>query len=264
MSELQQFTSQNQRAWEEIADIRHQKWLPAAYYAQGGVRLGERLLAVAGDVRGLTLCHLQCATGEDALSWHNRGAEVTGVDISPRQIELAREKAAAAGLAVAFIAADIYDLPSAFSARQFDLVFTGGGALVWLPDLQRWAQTVAQLLKPGGRLLLEEEHPVAECLVVEEGQVRLVGDYFRRNSPEVFTGWHHFAGGEDAVEENYQFTWPLGDTVTALAQAGLLIELLEEQPSQSEWRFGEQLSAVGRLPGEYLLVARKPTVDAPA
>jgi SAM-dependent methyltransferase len=232
--------------------------MPAEYFAQGGSRLDERMLAVVGDVTGLTLCHLQCATGEDALSWTNKGAVVTGVDISPTQIELAKQKAAAAGLSTRFSAADIYDLPQTLLAEHFDIVFTGGGAIVWLPDLTGWAQTIAQLLKSGGRLILDEEHPLAECLELKDGKIEIVSDYFARSTPEVAAGWRHFAGGEDAVEHSYQFTWPLGDIITNLARAGLRIELLEERPSQAEWRFGDKLDAVARIPGDYLLIA---TID---
>lgn len=181
---------------------------------------------------------------------------MAGVDISPKQIELARRKAAEAGLSARFIAADIYDLPPDLLAEQFDLVFTGGGAIVWLPDLTGWAKTIARLLKPGGRLILEDEHPLAECLWVEEGIIKFESDYFGRGKPETYTGWSHFPGGEDVVEQTYQFTWPLGDVVTSLARAGLVIELLEESPSRADWRFGEKLEAAKKIPGEYLLVAR--------
>ena len=67
----------------------------------------------------------------------------------------------------------------------------------------------------------------------------------------------YFKGGEDARETKYEFSWPLGDVVTTLAQAGMRIERLQEYPSQAQWRFGEMLDTVRELPGEYLLVACK-------
>ena len=256
MNEIEKYTSQNRKAWDEIAEVRHKGMATAEFFAKGGCLLSERVLEVVGDVRGLKLCHLQCATGEDTLSWANQGAEATGVDISSKQIELAQQKAAAAGLSVRFIAADIYTLPSHLFAERFDVVFTGGGAIVWLPDLEGWARIIAQLLKRSGRLILDEEHPIAGCLEVQNGQVRFVDDYFGRK-PETCLGWSHFSGAENATEKKYEFTWPLGDVVTALSRAGLRIELLEERPSQARWRFGDQLQEAARIPGEYLLVARK-------
>ena len=254
--ETEKYTDQNRRAWDEIAEARHKGMETAEFFAKGGCLLNERVLEVAGDVHGLKLCHLQCATGEDTLSWANRGAHATGVDISPKQIELAQQKAHAAGLSVRFIASDIYALPAYLFAESFDIVFTGGGALVWLPDLQEWGRIIARLLKLSGRLIIDEEHPLAGCMEVQDGQVRIVDDYFGRK-PEIFMGWSHFTGGEHAKEQKYEFTWPLGDVVTALAQAGLRIERLEERPSLQGWRFGDKLPEVARIPGEYLLVARK-------
>jgi len=252
----EEYTAQNRRGWDEIAALRQKKQRPAEYFADGGCQLDERILAVAGDVRGLRLCHLQCATGEDTLSWANRGAEATGVDISPRQIRLAKEKATLAGLCVRFVSSDIYELPQDLRTERFDIVFTGGGSLVWLPDLSRWAQTVATLLKPSGQMILEEEHPLVNCMGVQDGQVRMLHDYFGRE-PEVYKDWTHFPGGENAMEDKYNFTWPLGEIVTSLSQAGLRIESLEEKPSEALYRFGDHLAEVAGLPGDYLLVATK-------
>lgn len=256
MTETGKYTAQNRQAWDEIAEVRSKTMKTAEFFAKGGCTLSDELLAVAGDVHRLSLCHLQCATGEDTLSWANRGAHATGIDLSPKQIELAKQKAAAAGSPVRFIASDIYTLPAHLFEEGFDIVFTGGGAIVWLPDLHEWAKIIAGLLKPGGRLIIDEEHPLAGCMEVQDGVVRIVDDYFGRK-PEMFIGWTHFSGGEHATEKKYEFTWPLGDVVTALARAGLRIELLEERPSQAGWRFGDKLDEVARIPGEYLLVARK-------
>lgn len=256
MKETKKYTSQNRMAWDEIADVRSKTMETAEFFANGGCTLSDEILAIAGDVHGLNLGHLQCATGEDTLSWANRGALATGIDISPKQIGLAKQKAAAAGLPVRFIASDIYTLPAHLFEERFDILFTGGGAIVWLPDLQGWARIIAQLLKPSGRLIIDEEHPIAGCLEVQDGVVRIVDDYFGRK-PEMYLGWSHFSGAENATEKKYEFTWPLGDVVTALAQAGLRIELLQEMPSQEQWRFGDKLNEVARIPGEYLLLARK-------
>jgi len=256
MDETRKYTDKNRLAWDEIAEVRHRKQQAAEFFARGGSTLSKEALEIAGDVHGLSLCHLQCATGEDTLSWANQGATATGIDISPIQIDLGKKKAEAAGLSVRFIASDIYALPNKLFEEKFDLVFTGGGALVWLPDLQEWARIIAGLLKPSGRLIVDEEHPLTGCMEVQDGQVKIVADYFGRK-PDVFIGWTHFSGGEQAKEQKYEFTWPLGDVVTALARAGLRIELLEERPSQQQWRFGEKLGEVARIPGEFLLVARK-------
>lgn len=259
------FTQQNRSAWNEIARVREKTFPPAAYFAEGGITLDGRVIAAAreafGEVRGLRVLHLQCATGEDTLSWGVLGAQAAGVDIAEEQIDLARQKADLAGIAVEFIAADVYELPQALH-DAFDVVYTGGGALVWLPDLAAWARAAAACLKPGGRLLVLDEHPLAGCLWMQAGQLQIEGDYFSRAKAYEDTGWRHFQGGEDAREKKYSFAWPLGDVVTAAARAGLLVERLEEYPAGAGWRFGSQPGDIARMPGEFLLAAARPAPPA--
>jgi SAM-dependent methyltransferase len=251
------YTEANRHAWNEIAQVRHAKQPSAGFFAEGNSTLDAHELQAAGDVRGRRLLHLQCSTGEDTLSWSVAGADATGVDISEKQIKLAQQKAAAAGFSTRFIAADVYTLPIDLQASNFDYVYTGKGVIGWLPDLTRWAQVVAAALKPGGIFLLFEEHPIASCLWITNGKLHLESDYFGRGKPEMSSGWRHFQGGEEAKETKVEFSWSLGDIVTALAQAGLRIEHLEEFPAERGWRFGEDLDELHHLPGSFLLVACK-------
>jgi 23S rRNA G2069 N7-methylase RlmK/C1962 C5-methylase RlmI len=108
------------------------------------------VIEAAGPIEGRRILHLQCSTGSETISWAVLGAQATGADISPRQIEITQRTADEAGLPVRFIAADVYDLPATRQDASFDIVDTGGGAIVWLPDLQRWARIVATALRPGG------------------------------------------------------------------------------------------------------------------
>lgn len=263
-----EYTQQNRKAWNEIAEQRSRGFPEAEFFASGQTTVAPQAVQAArqvfGNLDGLRVIHLQCSTGEDTLSWSVLGAQAVGVDIAERQIEIARQKAVQAGLSTQFAAADVYDLPEALPTElriAYDIVFTGGGAIVWLPDLRQWAKIVFKLLRPGGRLLLIDEHPVGQCLWTVDGQLQVVSDYFRRSVPEQETGWAHFKGGEDAQETKYEFNWPLGDTITALAQAGLVIERLEEYPGGPEWRYAELQALSMRLPGEYLIQAKKPSDD---
>jgi SAM-dependent methyltransferase len=111
-----------------------------------------------GDVTGKALLPLQCHFGLDTLSWARSGARVTGVDCADEAIVLATALAAETGLGARFIRADIYDLPGVL-AETFDIVYTSGGVLFWLKDLDRWAEIVAHFLAPGGTFSLLEQHP---------------------------------------------------------------------------------------------------------
>ena len=117
-----------------------------------------------GDVRGLRGIHLQCHIGTDTVSLARLGAQMTGLDFSPASVAEARRLASLTGVDVDFVEADVYDAVEALGAGSFDLVFTGIGALCWLPSVRRWAEVVADLLKPGGRLFLREGHPLLWAL----------------------------------------------------------------------------------------------------
>lgn len=255
---MQEYIEHNRRAWNEIAAIRQKALFPPAeFFASGQSILDPVVVTLAGDIQGVRLLHLQCATGEEVLSWANLGAQATGVDLSDKQIALAKKKAKAAGIKAEFVAADLYTLPESLQAGSFDLVYVSEGAIPWLPDLDGWAQAIVRALRPGGRLLLIEEHPIAGCLWVTDGKLQIDYDYFARNTPDMSTTWGHFPGGEFANETKVEFQWPLGDVLTALAQAGLRLLRLEERPSTAAWRFGEALDEVQRIPGQYVLLAQR-------
>jgi ubiquinone/menaquinone biosynthesis C-methylase UbiE len=253
--------TQNRRAWEEIADARAASYpdskVPAEFFQEGGSILDDRVVDAIGDVRGLRLLHLMCSTGEETLSWASLGAHVVGVDFSPSSIAAAEDKARGAQVGAEFIEADVGRLPEKLTLNSFDLVYTATGVMVWIPDLDTWAKAITSALRPGGRFILWEEHPLWYTLSMEEGHIRVVGDYFRREKPVVSTGWDHFADGDKAVEEKQEFLWPLGDIVNALGAQGIPVEQLNEYPAESEWRLGHDHEDAKKLPGLVLLVARK-------
>jgi SAM-dependent methyltransferase len=107
-----------------------------------------------GDLTGVRGVHLQCHLGTDTLSLARLGARMTGVDLSERSLEYAARLAEDTGAEIDYHRADVYDAVDALGAERFDLVYTGIGALCWLPSIDRWAGVVAGLLRPGGRLFL--------------------------------------------------------------------------------------------------------------
>lgn len=106
--------------------------------------------------------------------------------------------------------------------------------LSWLPDLGRWAEVVASLLKPGGLVYIAEFHPILRGLGGAE-HVELDGSYFYESEPVPWKVDGSYAvPGAEVQAGSHQWNHPLGAIVTALIGAGLTIEYLHEHPDGPE------------------------------
>jgi SAM-dependent methyltransferase len=187
-----------------------------------------------GDVQGLRGLHLQCHIGTDTLSLHRLGAQMTGLDFSGAALEQARSLAERTGAEIDYVQGEVYDTPNLLPPGSFDLVFTGIGALCWLPDIQRWADVVAQMLRPGGRLFIREGHPVLWSIDETREDALVIGyPYFERPEPEVFDGGGTYVETEHVFQHTRSASWNhgLGEIVTALLSAGLQLTMLIEHDS---------------------------------
>jgi hypothetical protein len=134
------------------------------------------------------------------------------------------------------VTADVYDAVTALGGQRFDVVYTGTGALVWLPDIPGWAGVVAALLAPGGFLYLVEGHPFAQLLDYAEG-TRVVKDYFDGRPRVVDSPRTYTDGPELQHTRSVWFQHQIGQVVTALADAGLRIDFLREHDFDAFQRY---------------------------
>ena len=187
-----------------------------------------------GDLHGLRGVHLQCHIGTDTISLARLGARMTGLDLSPASLEQARRIAAAAGAAVDFVESDVYGATDVLPAGEFDLVFTGIGALCWLPDIARWARVVNALLRPGGRLFLREAHPMLWA-VDDRQSDRIVVEfpYFETADPLVWDEPGTYVDTDVEFVHTVTHSWNhgLGEVVTALLDEGMTLTQLIEHDS---------------------------------
>lgn len=183
--------------------------------------------AEVGDVAGKRLVHLQCHIGLDTLSWAGRGAIVTGVDFSAQAIAAASALASSVGVTDAtFVVSDVYEATSALGGRRFDVVYTGTGALWWLPSVSGWARVAASLLAPGGIFYIAEAHPVVQ--VMSDDGSAIAHDYFS-DGPQVYDSPNTYTDGPPLTRtRSVGFQHTLGSIITALAEAGLRIEFVHE------------------------------------
>ena len=175
------YLDSNRALWDHWTKLH----AASAFYDVDGFKQGTSTLMPVerdelGDVASKTMLHLQCHFGLDTLSWARVGAVVTGVDFSPDAIAMARSLSEELNIPATFLCANIYDLSETLDTL-FDIVFTSYGVLTWLPDLDRWAQTVAHSLKPGGTFYIVEFHPFVSML--DDDGERIAYPYFRAEAP---------------------------------------------------------------------------------
>ncbi|GIF13078.1 class I SAM-dependent methyltransferase [Actinoplanes teichomyceticus] len=224
-----------------------------------------------GDVTGLRGVHLQCHIGTDTVSLSRLGARMTGLDFSGVSLEQARTVAARAGAEIDFVQSDVYRARDALDG-EFDLVYTGIGALGWLPDIRRWATTVASLLAPGGRLFIREGHPILRACDYDrtDDVIALAEPYFEHVEPQVYDepGTYVETDREFVHTVTHEWNHGLGEIVTAVLDAGLTLTGLVEHQSvpwnalpgrmrqlpDGEWQLADRPQ---RLPHTYTLQARK-------
>ena len=203
------------------------------------------------------MIHLQCHIGTDTLSLARLGATATGLDFSGAALAVARELAATAGPPVDYVEADVYDAIEALGGERFDLVYTGIGALCWLPDVARWAAVVAALLRPGGELFIREGHPVLWAMddPRPDGLVALEYPYFETDGVHF---WEELTYVEHdmplAAPDIVHFNHGLAEIFNSLWSVGFEITLFEEHDSVPWAALGDQMEQVGG--GEYRLIDR--------
>jgi SAM-dependent methyltransferase len=211
-----------------------------------------------GDIAGLRGVHLQCHIGTDTLSLARLGARMTGLDLSEASLAQARRLAEQAGADIDYVQSELYDALSVLEPGSFDLVYTGVGALCWLPDVQGWAQIVAALLRPGGRLFIREGHPM--LWAVEEGRqdglLVLEYPYFERPEPDVFDDADTYVQTDMPITSTRSHSWNhgLGEIVTAVMGAGMSLTMLQEHDSVPWEAFAGHMERVG--PGEWRVADR--------
>jgi SAM-dependent methyltransferase len=188
-----------------------------------------------GPLANRDLIHLQCHLGTETVAFARKGARTVGLDFSGESISAANRIAEQEGVDVDYVHADVYDAARALAGRKFDIVYTGKGAVCYLPDLHLWAGVISDLLRPGGLVYIVEFHPVLQSLSPKPNP---------DDGPELLMRYDYLEG-RGAIERKSAFTYTdgpalqhatrayewshgLGEVVTALVDAGLTITRLRE------------------------------------
>ncbi len=234
---MDEYLNANRELWNRLAKIHYNsEFYDVKGFLEGKQTLDPIELDELPDVSGKSVLHLMCHFGMDTLSLARLGAIVTGVDFSREAISLARLLAETTEVEAQFICSDVYELPEVLD-DLFDIVFTSGGVLVWLPDLKRWAKVINRFLRPGGIFYIREFHPFEYIFNDEDDEVNLKVKYpyFQDEEPLMFEDEGSYADrtAKTGKKKSYEWNHPLSRIVTVLADQGLRVEFVHEFPFSS-------------------------------
>lgn len=216
----------NKHSWNKRLDTHlASKFYNLEGFLNGETSLNSIELALLGDIKGKRILHLQCHFGQDTISLSRLGAKVTDVDLSDKAIAKARELANQTNANTDFICCDIYDLGQ-YLDEQFDMVFTSYGTITWLPDLNKWGALISKYLKPNGKLVFVEFHPVV--WMFDDAFERVGYNYFNE-VPIIETEHGSYADKEAQITQSY-VTWnhSLSEVMQSLINNNLEIKHFDE------------------------------------
>ena len=157
---LKSYFESNKELWNNKTEVHiESEFYDNASFLKGRNTLNDIELEYLADIKGKKVLHVQCHFGQDSISLARMGAIVTATDISDKALTAARKFNEACGTDVTFVECDTYSI-NEHIVDTFDLVFMSYGVTCWLPDINRLAEVVMQRLKPGGRIVCAEFHPM--------------------------------------------------------------------------------------------------------
>src|SRR6266446_6398084 len=189
------------------------------------------------DFAGQRLLEIGCGMGTDLLQFARGGAKVTGVDLTPRSIEISRQHLSVYGERGDFAICDCEKLP--FTSESFDVVYSNG-VLHHTPDTAGAVRELHRVLRRGGqaRVMLYHRGSVAYWgqIILRHGILK--GEFLRGNSPAQIMSKY--------VEVNEGGGRPLVK-VYSRREAGELFSMFPEVKVQVEQLTRPELYLVGRV-----------------
>jgi SAM-dependent methyltransferase len=265
---LKDFTESNRVAWNQAAEYHRKYWgdkLRTGFAEPGFSTLNPTVTEVLRSfpLESWHVAQPCCNNGRELLSILNLGgASGVGFDISDEFIADACELARISKHNCQFLCTDIYDIPWDFEAK-FDLVYVSIGALTWLPDLERFLTMTSFLLKPGGYLVMHEQHPMTYVLGMpgdagfrEDAPYEPLYDYFRTGALQFSEGLDYYRGEQYESAPKFEFAVRMSDLLNGMIRNGIDLQELHEYRKDISNCFG-YLGDHPMLPLSFLLIGRK-------
>lgn len=257
VKEQRQFTAENEQAWNQhnyIALVNRygQPAELAEKIRQNPMWRLHPFYKYLKDVKGKKITHLMGSNGVKGVALAHLGAEVKVIDFSRENAAFANELATASNVDLTYIVSDILSLSQEHLNGDQNLVLMELGVLHYVLDLYALLEIVKAMLKPGGRFVLHEFHPISTKLITSTGKKhKVTGNYFtpviERNTV-AFTK-HMPDEEQENLSKVVQRKWTIGELITAVGQSGLVIKVLEEEPNHKIHDIG--------LPKTFTLIAER-------
>jgi SAM-dependent methyltransferase len=216
----------NKQSWNNRTDAHlKSEFYDVQGFLNGNTSLKSIELNLLGNIEGKSILHLQCHFGQDSIALAQLGANVVGIDLSNKSIDAAIDLNKKVGTNVHFICCNIYDLPN-YLNQKFDIVYTSYGTIGWLPNLDKWAEIIAHFLKPKGKFVFVEFHPVV--WMFDDNFENVAYNYF--NTGEIIeTETGTYADKNAAITQQYvMWNHGFGEVVNSLIKHNLVIDSLDE------------------------------------
>lgn len=210
-----------------------------------------------GNVEGKKIMNLMGSNGTKAVSLALLGADVTVVDFSEGNKRYAMELADAADVKIDYILSDVLKLTEQQLSGDYDIVFAEMGILHYFTDLKPFIEMIFKLLKNGGMLVIRDFHPVSTKLITSRGSTakvrkhKVTGDYFDTSFKEKEVSYSKYSSDDENKQKVLLRLWNLGEIVTSIANSGLVIKSLDEEPNLSSDIFDKG------IPKTFTVVAQK-------
>ncbi|AGN02247.1 methylase involved in ubiquinone/menaquinone biosynthesis [Salinarchaeum sp. Harcht-Bsk1] len=170
--------------WEATADDFQREldlpvelnWMGLGTHVPRTGEHGPADLDLLPDVDGAEVVELGCGGGQCTVALAKRGADGTGIDVSPSELEHARELATEHDVAesIEFVEGDVRDL-SMLEHDSFD-VACDAWVFQWVDDLRACFEEARRVLRPDGRFVFSMPHPTYDLVDPETHEV--VESYF--------------------------------------------------------------------------------------
>jgi ubiquinone/menaquinone biosynthesis C-methylase UbiE len=153
-SDVPEYAVRNRESWTKSnEDYAHEQGVRDWGHDRitwGVFGVPEDELNVLPDVRDKDVIELGCGTAYFSSWLARRGARPVGVDITPAQLETARQMQRETGIEFPLLEANAEDVP--LPDASFDVALSEYGASIWC-DPYKWIPEAARLLRPGGELV---------------------------------------------------------------------------------------------------------------